>query len=108
MTVVLMVALQQQDRYGQCLQLLYDSSRSLMTKDQQARIALFHEQIALLLTKNEQIARKTDERIPNPGFHQQLLKNFCTNSISRMFVTAAAQESLQLQLLKEWLQLKLL
>ena len=44
-----------------------DSQRSLMTKEQRERFALFHERIALSLTKNEQIARKTDERSPNPG-----------------------------------------
>ena len=37
-----------------------------MIKEQQERFALFQEQIALTLTKNKQIARKTDKRIPNP------------------------------------------
>ena len=43
-----------------------DLLRLLMIKEQQERFALFHEQIALTLTKNKRIARKTDERIPNP------------------------------------------
>ena len=38
----------------------------LMTIEQWERFALFHEQIALPLTKNEQMAWKTAERIPNP------------------------------------------
>ena len=51
-----------------------DSLRLLMTKEQQERNALFHQWIALSLTKNEQIARKTNERIPNPGSLRCLLK----------------------------------
>ena len=39
-----------------------------MTKERLEQFALFHEQMALSLTKNEQFARKTDERILNPGF----------------------------------------
>ena len=35
-------------------------------KERQKRFALFHEQIAILLTKNELLARKTKEKIPNP------------------------------------------
>ena len=38
-----------------------------MTKERWEQFALFHEGIPLLLTKNERIAQKTDERIPNPG-----------------------------------------
>ena len=43
-----------------------DSLPSLMTKEQWERFALFHDQIALSLTKNELFARKTSERISNP------------------------------------------
>ena len=43
-----------------------DLLRLLMIKEQQERFALFHKQIALTLTKNKRIARKTDERISNP------------------------------------------
>ena len=39
-----------------------------MTKERWEQFALFQEQMALSLTKNEQFARKTDERILNPGF----------------------------------------
>ena len=42
-----------------------------MTKERRERFALFHEQIALSLTKNEQIAQKTDEQIPNPALQGQ-------------------------------------
>ena len=35
-------------------------------KERRKRFALFHEQIAILLTKNELLARKTKEKIPNP------------------------------------------
>ena len=38
-----------------------------MTKVRWEQFALFHEQITLLLTKNELIAWKPDEQIPNPG-----------------------------------------
>ena len=41
-----------------------------MTKERPERFALFHMRITLslfLLTKNEGITRKTDERIPSPG-----------------------------------------
>ena len=44
-----------------------DSLRSLMTKEQLERFALFHQQIALLLfgsQKNKRFARKTDVRFP--------------------------------------------
>ena len=37
-----------------------------MKKEQQEWFALFHEQIALSLTKNEQIAQKKDKQSPNP------------------------------------------
>ena len=40
--------------------------RLLMTKEQHEQFALFHKQIALLLKKNEWMAQKTDEQIPNP------------------------------------------
>ena len=40
---------------------------SLMTKEGRERFAFFHEKIALSLTKNKRIARKTNKRIPNPG-----------------------------------------
>ena len=40
---------------------------SFMTKERRARFALFHEQIALSLTKNERFAWKTYEQILNPG-----------------------------------------
>ena len=49
-----------------------DSLRSLMTKERRECFALFHEQIVHLLTKNEGIARKTDERIPNPRIYSRL------------------------------------
>ena len=35
-------------------------------KERRKRFALFHEQIAILLTKNELLARKSKEKIPNP------------------------------------------
>ena len=57
-----------------------DSLRSLMTKEWQDRFALFHERIALLLTKNEQIAQKPNERIPNPGKQCTLLFGFLQKS----------------------------
>ena len=39
-----------------------------MTKERRERFTLFHERIALLLTKtNDRFARKTDERIPGPA-----------------------------------------
>ena len=41
------------------------SSRSWQKSDMSD--LLFHKQIALLLTKNERIARKTDEQIQNPA-----------------------------------------
>ena len=44
-----------------------DSLRLLMTKVWWERFALFRERITLLLPKNELIAQKTDERIPNHG-----------------------------------------
>ena len=37
-----------------------------MTKERWERFALFHERIALLLTKKEQITQKTNGQIPNP------------------------------------------
>ena len=39
----------------------------LITKEGRERFALFHEGIALSLTKNERFARKTDKGIPNHG-----------------------------------------
>ena len=45
---------------------LSDLLPSLMTKEWRERFALFHERVALSLTKNEQFARETNERIPNP------------------------------------------
>ena len=48
-----------------------------MTKERWEQFALFQEQMALSLTKNEQFARKTDERILNPGFVTVLI-NFGT------------------------------
>ena len=39
----------------------------ILQQEQREGFALFHERIALLLTKNEQIAQKTNERIPNPA-----------------------------------------
>ena len=44
-----------------------DSFRSLIKKERLERFVLFHEQIALSLTKNERFAWKADEQIPNPG-----------------------------------------
>ena len=41
---------------------LSDLLPSLMTKEWRERFALFHEQIALSLTNNEQIAQKTDSQ----------------------------------------------
>ena len=41
-----------------------------MTKEQRQRFTIFHEGLAILLTKNERIARKTDERIPNPDLYR--------------------------------------
>ena len=41
-----------------------------MTKEQRQRFTICHEGIAILLTKNERIARKTDERIPNPDLYR--------------------------------------
>ena len=46
---------------------LSDSLPLLFTEEWQERFALFHNQIAISLTKNEQIVRKTDEQIPNPA-----------------------------------------
>ena len=43
-----------------------DSLTSLFTKERQEQFPFFEERIALLLTKNERIARKTDEQISNP------------------------------------------
>ena len=40
---------------------------SLFFKEQLKQFALFHERIALSLTKNERIAWKTDERFPEKG-----------------------------------------
>ena len=40
------------------------------------RFALFHERIALSLTKNERFARKTEERIPNPAGESSFLLNW--------------------------------
>ena len=40
----------------------------LMTTKRREHFALFHELIALSLTKNERIALKIDEQIPNPAF----------------------------------------
>ena len=45
---------------------LSDSLRSLIIKIRRERFTLFHERIALSLTKNEWITQKTNERIPNP------------------------------------------
>ena len=56
--------------------------RSLMTKEWREGSALFHEHIALSLTKNEQIAQKTHERIPNPKnqhFKSENIKRDCIN-----------------------------
>ena len=39
----------------------------LITKKGRERFALFHEGIALSLTKNERFARNTDKGIPNHG-----------------------------------------
>ena len=49
-----------------------DLLRSLITKDWRERFTFFYEQIAFSLTKNERIARKTDERIHNPGIDTEL------------------------------------
>ena len=43
-----------------------DSLRLLMAKEHRDQFALFHEQIALSLTKNERFAQKRDDQIPNP------------------------------------------
>ena len=42
-------------------------SPCFLQKSDHERVALFHMQIYLLLTKNEWLARKTNERIPNPA-----------------------------------------
>ena len=42
------------------------SRRSLQKSDRE-QFALFHERIDLSLTKNDRIAGKTDEQIPNPA-----------------------------------------
>ena len=44
---------------------------------------LFHEQIALSLTKNELFARKTNEWIPNPAKNKDF---FCFSNTLRMKV----------------------
>ena len=51
-----------------------------MTKELRGRFAIFHERIALLLTKNERIARKTDERCPNPVFCSEVTSALIYNS----------------------------
>ena len=45
-----------------------DSLPSLMTKEPWEQFTLFHKQITLSLTKNEQFTQKTNEQIGNPGF----------------------------------------
>ena len=44
-----------------------DLLRLLMTKGLRERLALFHERVTLSLKKNERIAQKTCEQIPNPA-----------------------------------------
>ena len=46
---------------------LANRSRHSLQNSSRERLALFHERITLLLTKNKRFARKTDERIPNPA-----------------------------------------
>ena len=53
-----------------------DSLPSLMTKERWGLLALFHEPIALSLTKNKQFAWKTDEQISNPEF---MCNRYCTS-----------------------------
>ena len=47
-----------------------------MIKEQWERFALFHKGITLSLTKNEQFARKTNEKIPNP--EELAYSNLCS------------------------------
>ena len=50
-----------------------------MTKERRDQLALFHRQIDFLLTKKEQIVRKTYERIsnPDPNSLTQRKKSLC-------------------------------
>ena len=62
-----------------------DSLRSLRTKERRERFDLFHERIALLLTKIEQIARKTLGRCI-PWFVPGIIRFHCAvNNVSTVF-----------------------
>ena len=56
-----------------------NSLPSLMTKEQQELLALFHKRIALLLTKTNILLKKTYEQIPNPD---------CSTSITAIVISA--------------------